>query len=341
MRLPNGYGSVYKLPGNRRRPWVACKTTGWSEDGKQLRYIIGYYKTRALAMTALAEYNKNPIGERGDITLGQLYDEWAKSKYPKLSTKTVQTYETAWKHLSVLDQYKFKDIKTSHLQELIDNMDEKELSYSSIHKVKVLAGLLYKHAMADDITDKNYAQLIELPERDTKEKPTFTDIEIKAIEKLAAADKWANSILMLIYTGMRVGELLKLTKFNVDIKNMIITGGGKTEAGKNRIIPVHPKIQKYIEAWYNSDSDYLINKEGKQIRVDYYRAYLYYPTLERAGVRKLTPHICRHTFASLMKRAKVDNVYIQKLIGHASYATTADIYTHPEITELRKAIEML
>lgn len=61
MKLPNGYGTVYKLSGNRRRPWIARKTIGWSEEGKQLYYTIGYFKTRAEAMAALAEYNKNPM----------------------------------------------------------------------------------------------------------------------------------------------------------------------------------------------------------------------------------------------------------------------------------------
>lgn len=275
MKLPNGYGSVYKLSDNRRKPWIARKTVGWNTNGKQQYYTIGYYTKRQDALDALAEYNKNPIGERGNITLGGIYEEWSKSKYPKLSKKTIETYETAWKHLSVLKNERFKDIKTSHIQEIIDSMDDEGLSYSSYHKVKVLAGLLYKYALADDIVDKNYAELVELPERDTKEKKPFNDFEIKSIEKLAETNIWANTILILIYTGMRIGELLKLTKFNIDIKNMIITGGSKTEAGKNRIIPVHPKIQKYIKYWYNTNSDYLINKNGEKIRIDYYRKYLY------------------------------------------------------------------
>lgn len=341
MKLPNGYGSVYKLSGNRRHPWIARKTTGWDENGKQLYYTIGYFETRAKAMAALAEYNKNPIGERGDITLKQIYEEWSRSKYQKLSKSTVESYSAAWNHLSVLEGEKFKDVKTSHIQKIIDGMNDKGLSYSSCHKVKVLAGLLYKHALADDIVDKNYAEMVELPSKDTKEKKIFNDFEIKSIEELAPHNPWANTILILIYTGMRVGELLKLTKFNVDIKNMIITGGSKTSAGKDRVIPIHPKIQKYIEYWYNTNSDYLINKDGEKMRVDYYRKYLYYPALKKARTRKLTPHSTRHTFASLLNKAGADKVYIQKLIGHADYSTTANIYTHPEIIELKKAIEKI
>lgn len=341
MKLPNGYGSVYKLSGNRRRPWIARKTIGWSSEGRQLYYTIGYYKTRSKAMAALAEYNKNPIGERGDITLGDLYREWSKGRYPKLADKTVESYEIAWNHLSRLQHNKFKDIKTSHIQAIINDMVKSNLSYSSCHKVKVLAGLLYKYAMADDIVGKNYATMVELPSQGSKEKEIFTDIEIRKIEELADEIEWLDTVLIFIYTGMRISELLTLTKFDVDIEHMIIIGGIKTDAGKDRIIPVHSKIQKYIKKWYETDSEYLISRNGKKIRSEYYRSYLYYPALEKAGVRRLTPHQARHTFASLLKRARADDVYIQKLIGHADYATTANIYTHPEIKELREAIEKI
>lgn len=341
MKLPNGYGSVYKLSGNRRKPWIARKTIGWSDEGKQLYYTIGYFETRAKAMAALAEYNKNPIGERGDITLESIYEEWSKGRYPKLSPKTVESYEVAWNHLSQLGDEKVRDLKTSHIQNIIDKMAKQGLSYSSCHKVKTLAGILFKYAMADDIVDKNYAEMVQLPSKDNKKKEVFTDIEIKAIEELAKTDPWANTILILIYTGMRVGELLKLTKFNVDIKNMVIIGGIKTDAGKDRIIPIHSKVQSYVKHWYSTDSEYLINRKGKKVSVNYYRTNLYYPALEKAGARKLSPHICRHTFASLMARAKVDTKSIQEIIGHADYSTTANIYTHLNIEELKEAIEKI
>lgn len=289
---------------------------------------------------------KKPIGTKRDITLKELYEKWSKSKYPKLADKTEETYVTAWKHLKKIEDLMMRDIKTSHLQEVIDDMsdpedDSKPLGYSSCHKVKVLAGLLIKFAMADDIIDKNYAALVELPENDTKKKEPFSDIEIKNLEKLAGTDIWANTVLIYIYTGMRISELLNLTKFNVDIEHMLIIGGAKTDAGKDRVIPLHPKIQKYIKEWYNNGTEYLITRNGEKIRTRYYRTYLYYPALEKAKTRKLTPHSARHTFGTLLDEAGANTKSIQELIGHADYATTANIYTHPDIKKLRKAIEMI
>jgi integrase len=339
MKLPNGFGSVYKLPGNRRKPWIARKTVGWTPEGKQLYYTVGYYATRKEALAALSEYNKNPIGAQRDVTLVEIYEKWSASKYSRVSKSTVQTYSAAWKHLSAIGHLPARDVRKSHIQEIIDGMSN--MSRSSQVKVKTLAGLLLKEAMADDIVIKNYAELVDMPDAEKKKKERFTDAEIRTIERLAKTDIWANTIMILIYTGMRIGELLGLTKFNVDIENMLITGGIKTDKGRNRVIPINPKIQGYIRYWYEQPGSYLITRDGDRVTRDYYRKSLYYPLLEAAKIRKLTPHCTRHTFASLLSRAGTSTKYIQDLIGHTDYAVTANIYTHPDVEELRKAIESI
>lgn len=343
MRLPNGYGSVYKLPGNRRKPWIARKTVGWTEEGKQKYYVIGYFETRTKALDALAEYNKNPIGEVRDTTFGELYEKWAESKYPKLTLSTINGYKAAWKRLQVLAEEPVRNIRKSHLQDIIDEMAKKGLSRSSLEKAKTLCVILYDQAMSDDIVDKNYGSLIELPASRKAKKPTFTDMEIRKIERLAEqGDIWAGTVMILIYTGMRVGEMLRLTKFNIDIDNWVITGGIKTDAGRDRVIPVHSKIRPYLSYWYSQSGSRLITRGGESISVDYYRKSIFEPTLKRAGIeRHLTPHSTRHTFATLLSKAKAPIKDIQAIIGHSDYAVTANTYTHPDIEELRQAIEMI
>lgn len=351
MKLPNGYGSVYKLPGRRRRPWIARKTVGWdivNGKPKQLYYTIGYFKSRTEALEALADYNQKPIGTKRDITLKEIYEKWSETRYSKIGDKTRESYIVAWKHLSKIGDMKMRDIKKSHIQDIIDFMSDppkdlgiKPLSYSSCHKVKVLAIQLFEYAMADDIVDKNYAELVELPEDTSAEREPFTEEEIAKIEELSKTDIWANTILILIYTGMRIGELLNLKRENVNIEHMLIIGGSKTEAGKNRIIPIHPKIQAYVKEWYDNGTEYLITRNREKIRINYYRKYLFYPTLEKAGTRKLTPHCTRHTFGTLLDKAGANTKAIQELIGHADYSTTANIYTHPDIQKLREEIEKM
>ena len=344
--MPNGYGTVYKLKGNRRKPFIARKTIGWDEDGKQLYYTIGYYTTRAEAMAALAEYNKNPIGKIRDVTLGELYEEWSVGHYKDLGRSAINGYKAGWLRLERLAEYEVRLIRKSHMQEIIEDMIEEGLSRSTMEKFKTLAVLLWDYAMADTVVDRNYGSMLDLPKARKAAKPTFTDLEIKSIEKLAeAGDVWANTIMILLYTGMRAGELLKLTRFNLDIEEWIITGGIKTDAGTDRPVPVHPKIRGYINYWVETKGPRLVHREGKVISVDYYRKSLFYPTLEKLEIdhvsRKLTPHCTRHTFATMLDKAGAKTTAIQKLMGHTDYATTANIYTHPDLTELREAIAMI
>lgn len=343
MRLPNGYGSVYKLSGNRRRPWIARVTVGWSPEGKQLYYTVGYFRTRADALEALAEYHQNPIGEARDTTLGQIYDRWYESKKDKISPSQMSAYTAMWKRLKVLEKEPVRHIRKSHLQEVIDNIEKEGLSRSSLEKAKTLAGMLFQIAVDDEIIKNNPARGIELPPARKPKRPTFTDMEIRKVEALAhEGDIWAGTIMMLLYTGMRIGELVALTRFSVDINEWLITGGIKTDAGRDRVVPVHPKIRPFVRYWHDTRGPRLVHRDGKPISTDYYRKHIFYPTLQRAGIeRHITPHATRHTFATLLDRAKVNTKHIQELIGHSDYAITANIYTHPRIDELRKAIESI
>lgn len=338
---PNGFGSVYEVKdGRRRKPWVARVTTGWTKDGKQKRQVIGYFETSAEALQALVLHQVNPVSPKANMTLGELYEEWSESKYRRISKSTIDNYKAAWKYLSKHEKVKVKELRKAQFQKIIDANED--MSQSTLQKIKALAVMLCNYAVENDITNKNYAQFIELPKTTKKERETFTDAEIKTLEDNAEKIEWVDTILILIYSGMRISEMLNLTRFNVDLKKRIFTGGLKTDAGKDRIIPIHDKVYKYVEKWYNKNNDYLIFREdGKKFNAKYYREKIYYPTLEKLEIRKLTPHSCRHTFASLMAKAGVDPLYIQRIMGHTDYAFTANEYTHTDITELKDAISMV
>lgn len=326
MRNPNGFGTIYKLSGNRRKPWRAAIPIAKNEKGRIEYQTVGYYKSERLATLALENYHNYPT-DKAHITLTELYAEWSASKYQSISAETVKSYKTAWNHFDKLKGYKMRDIRAAHWQTLIDG---KELSWSSLHKIKTLAGLLSKYAHQNDILQKNYAEFIRLPKKVKTESDIFTDIEIEKL-KAMSGDKWIQTILVLIYTGMRINEMISLTIFQIDLQNEIITTGSKTDAGQ-RVIPIHKVIRPFI-------ADLPETLSG--INQDAYRKKYYYPALESAKVRKLSPHKCRHTFGSILAREGVDTVSIQRLIGHTDYALTANVYTHPEVEQLRKALDRL
>lgn len=115
MKLPNGFGSVYKLSGKRRKPWAARKTVGWTfneEKGKSypIYQFIGYYTTRQEALTALADYNKDPYDLHFDtITFKEVYEKWSDIHFPKV--KRPNSYEAAYKLCSKIQNMKFAEIK--------------------------------------------------------------------------------------------------------------------------------------------------------------------------------------------------------------------------------------
>ena len=82
MKLPNGYGSVTKMSGKRRKPYAARITTAWTDGGKQVKKYIGYFKTRQEAIKALADYNENPFDlATKKITFAEVFERWQKVKY--------------------------------------------------------------------------------------------------------------------------------------------------------------------------------------------------------------------------------------------------------------------
>ena len=94
MRNPNGYGSIYKLSGNRRRPWCVRITTGWTDEAEQIKKIIGYYATRPEAIKALADYNDSPYAiDKMKITFAELYVKAIEPKFEKVSRSSTNGYK--------------------------------------------------------------------------------------------------------------------------------------------------------------------------------------------------------------------------------------------------------
>lgn len=119
MRLPNGFGSVHKLSGKRRKPWRVRITTGWTKDSKQIFANIGYYATRNEAMIVLAEYNKNPWNiKEENLTFEEIYESWRKSKENVFSKGNYNFYHSAFINAASLHKLQFKiyDLETFKMQ---------------------------------------------------------------------------------------------------------------------------------------------------------------------------------------------------------------------------------
>ncbi|MEG2001362.1 MAG: site-specific integrase [Evtepia sp.] len=358
MRRTNGTGQIIKLSGKRRRPF-AIRFNGGNDPqtGKVILKYISYHETYQEAEIALVDYWRDPKKiEKASITLQTIFDEWSTIKYKNLDHATKNNYDSAWNYLSKLSHCKVKDIRTGQLQEIIDTAtyrppskkgeplkDERPLGRSGLEKIKAVATMLFDYAVQNDIIDRNYAKYIQLPRTQKIEKECFSEPEVLAIEKAAAQGvPFADVVLVMCYTGFRIEELLTLTPFSYDTKLHTLTGGLKTDAGRDRVVPVGDKILPIIDRWLKKGGSVIFCREnGTRYAQGTFRKTCYYSALEAAGVRRLTPHATRHTFASRLATAGVDSVTIQKLMGHADYAVTANTYTHVDVATLKTAVNQL
>lgn len=340
MKLPNGFGTVYKLSGKRRNPFIARKTIGWNDAGKQMYKTVGCYPNRKEALQALTDYNTNPYAlESSTMSFKDVFRLWSNKKYDSISKSAINGYNAAFDTSASLHDMKFVDIRTINLQKVIDTCGK---GYDTLRKIRVLFNQLFEFAMKNDIVSKDYSDYVDLGKKPTTStRKPFTKKEIDRLFKVSDTLDYVDTVLIMIFTGMRIGELLILKPDNVDLDKEIIQGGIKTDAGKDRIIPINKKILPFIIKRLNDGNDYLIsNKKGKQMKYTNYYREKFIPIMEQLNMDH-KPHDARHTFATLMSNSDANKTSIKKLIGHSSYATTEKIYTHKDIDELRKAIELI
>jgi site-specific recombinase, phage integrase family len=341
MRNPNGYGSISKLSGKRRRPYMVRITTGFDVNGKQLMKVLGYYRTRTEAMKALADFNDNPYDVNlNDITLKEILDRFMKNRRGTITESTLKTYKVWYNYLKPLYDKKIKDLRTLELQNFINSLSH--LSTGSLKLIKSFIGMLFKEAMEMDIIIKDYSQFIKLPKHKVKiERKVFTDEEIALLWSNVDRIDYIDTILILIYTGMRINELLKLKKISIDLRQNIITGGSKTEAGKNRIIPIHPKILPLIIKRMNNKTEYLVpNRRGTNYyKYSNFRRFEFIRIMELLGMEH-TIHDTRHTFATLISDVSNNEGAITEIIGHTNINMTRK-YIHTNIEKIRAEIEKI
>lgn len=195
MKNPNGYGSVVKLSGNRRNPFAVRKTTGWNEKGHPIYETIGYYPTREAGMIALAEYNKSPWDiDAEKVTLDAIFEQWSEKKLPKMGKSTQGSLKSAFKHTKSMWNMKYKEIKSFHMQDVIDNCG---CGYSTQWAIKNLFGHLDKFALEIDVINKSYAQLTTAEPIPETTKQPFTDKEVKAVWKIKDQE-WVDSVLVFL-----------------------------------------------------------------------------------------------------------------------------------------------
>lgn len=348
MRRANGTGTIVKLSGNRRRPYVV-KISVVDKWGRMQQTALSYHSKMAEAQEALDSYNHDkatgiaPRADKYSVTLQQIYDLWSPRKYTTISPQGVDSYRACWRRLSRYKDMRVADLTIDHLQSIIDEDSKNNMSKSTMQNDKMLMHALFNYAMERDIVMKDYSSFVQVPSVAAKyEKGAFDDLQMAKLAQMAKAGfPWADTVLMLCYTGFRINEFLTLTPFSYDRSGNFLRGGIKTTAGKNRVVPVHPKIKCYLDRWLNKGGASIVcKKNGKSISANSYREKLFKPVVGEIGVPQATPHWCRHTFATRLHEAGAPDLEIKRLLGHADGNVT-EHYTHTDLEQLRNALLLL
>lgn len=334
MKNPNGYGSVVKLSGNRRNPFCARRTTGYNDKGQPVYKAIGYYPTRKDAMMALADYNRQPFDiDLSKITLSQLFEKWKTREYPKMKEGSIRCHNASYNYCEAFYNMPYKSIKSYHMQETIDNCGK---SYAMQGAIKNFWGQLDKFAYELEIITKLNSTLLKSDPIPPTSKRPFTPEHINMLWDNQDLDN-VDTVLILMYSGFRISEFLGMKMSDINFDEMYFKGGVKTASGKNRIVPIHPLIQKFVIARRDKGYKYLMGMH-KYSKDEYYT--IWYKIMNKFDM-KYTPHECRHTFRSLLDSAGANKVCIDLMMGHKSKEVGERIYTHKTLQELKEALALV
>ena len=363
-KLPNGFGQISEIKNrNLRNRFRVMVTVGKTSEGKPISKLLkpnAYFKTYNEAYEALVEYNKNPYDlNTSSITMTELYEKWSKEYLKTVATSNVRSIQSAWNYCSVLYEMRVADVRAKHLKKCIDGASREgkgkiiQASANTKSRIKSIFNLMFDYANENDLVEKNYARTFNVSDKILKEVEevkrghiSFTDKEMEILWKNVDKIPYVDVILIQCYSGWRPQELNR-----VDLNNWVFAGGMKTDAGMNRLVPIHSKIRPLIKKRYeeaiNINSKYLINCTDSQRKNDIKMTYDKYRHRFRSIRDKLNlnpehrAHDPRKQFITMAKRYNLDEYAIKYIAGHRISDITEKIYTDRTVQWLKDEMEKI
>ncbi|QUO31553.1 integrase [Faecalicatena sp. Marseille-Q4148] len=367
--LPNGFGSIRRLSGNRTNPYaVHPPVTEYTDLGKPITpkalcyvndwyvgfavltaYKAGTYKPgmekelavmRAMDGTdmnsftqrILADLNRmKPAPDEHEKTFAELYEEFYKWKF-----EGKKEYSDSSKYSSAAS---FKNCNAVHnkalskikYEDLQRIVDASTLKHSSLELIVTLCKQMFRYALAQGYIDRNPTELLRINVAD--DDIHGVPFSQKDLERLwdHREDDIAQILLILCFSGYRIGELKVIT---TNLKSRSFQGGLKTRTSKERVVPIHSLILPIVEE--------RIEKYQCLMPYSYATFQRYLPDyLSSINVGEHTSHDCRHTFSTLCEKYGVRENDRKRMLGHKFEDITNGVYGHRSLEDLRKEIEKI
>jgi integrase len=351
-KRPNGTGYVYK----RGNTWTARVVDHYKPADNKTGHTP-VYKTKGGfvkkkdALNYVAELYKTKLRTHPPKDFIADYTAWKEAYKSRIGRSTMAGYASAFKHFADLHYVRIDRISTTDLQDCIDKCS---CGKRTKQLMRVIAGLVFKYAVADDQIDKNVAQNLYVGDDETTHYEPLTDEELDLIRK-SGQQPYADYIVALCYLGHRPTEFFSFTKTDYvreEDGTCYISGGIKTEAGKHRIVTVPPSIVPILEARLMVEGTDLLfprydyNRKGQftgysQMPTDYFNTFIFKPLTEKLGIIGKVTYSTRHTYANKVKKVLGADKDKASLMGHADYETTKRHYQSTNLADLKEITDQI
>jgi integrase len=355
----NGTGCAYYDADHRY--WVAQIVTGYRElppfspdnpENRKSRIPIkktkSGFKRREDALAYCQEL-KNQKPALPNKTLKEIYDLWDPWYSPRVDPDTFGCYRAAFAYFKPLHGNTVREITAGELQACLDNCPRGHRTHQNM---KVTAGLLWAYAIDHNFAEKDVTENLYIGKGASVQREPLDDMEVERIRQQIGKERYASYVYALCYLGFRPGEMLEIKKSQVTEHNgtLFITEGKKTDAGRDRIVPVHEKIRPIIEQQLALEgTEYLFPMhiysrkgefKGYKVMTDnYFNKFAFRPLANKLKIpANKVPYSARHTFSDKLKKADGTDKVKASLIGHSDYRFTQQKYQSTNLDELQQAM---
>ncbi len=357
----SGEGSVRKLSSGR---WRGELMDGYTAEGKKnMVYFSGDKKSDVLEQIRnYLQLRDANVKLNQSLKLSAWADKWYADYKTQVQPSTYSGYKYTLKLIKEnLGEHKVKDLLPLHVNGFMDALSNRNYSQSQIRKCRAMLIQILDAAESNNLVSRNSARLakkLRTPDEEWEEssKDAFSDEEVQLLEEGLPNDLLGNSIRLMLNTGIRVQELLALTPRSISedgssiridravktVNGVSMLGQPKSKRSK-RIVPVpdsHRECARYIRENGGKQLIWTETLHQKIYSVGSFRRRYYTAIGKIPGVRKLSPHCCRHTYVTRLEARNVPMEMIARLAGHSEIKTT-DRYLHTAMETLANAVSVL
>lgn len=328
----NGQGTVYKLPNGKYAAEVTLYYYIDKNGQRKRKRKTKQFDKKKDAVAALPDLLSDGASIK-PTSLYELHEVFLRSKkYDTLSDSQKDKLRYAWNRLQQLHN---RDITTLSIDDMQRVINAQAQTYYPAKDMKTILSHCFNLAIQRELVQYNKTQYLELPPLKKARRDAFNADEIEAIwGAWNSGKKVAGYVLIMIYAGLRYGEISTIKKSNIHLKEQYAIGGIKTEAGIDREIAFADKIMPIVEDFYANSSDVLLDMPENK----FYDSY--HTLMSELGIRDLPPHCCRHTYFTRLAAENVHEAVITEAGGHKDLAVTMN-YIHIALSEKLAAVNKI